>query len=239
MTKSITCLVSEFWFLLFSICLTNCESDNQNQTIDYTGQIGTVVDIDSNNYPTIGIGSQIWMAKNLATSRLNDGMGIPNIIQDSVWVKTFKPACCIYENDSLNYKNGLGLLYNFYSVKSDKLCPDGWRVPTYKDWTRLAQFVGGLDNAGGKLKQMDGFSWEGDNYGYDNAYNFNALPGGYRWMSWTLTHFMYRGSSGYWWTADSVDNTYASGVSIKNSSLTLAKEKLKKLNAASVRCIKN
>jgi uncharacterized protein (TIGR02145 family) len=238
MTRLIKYLVSKFWFLLLSICLTNCES-NQKQIEDYTGQIGTVIDIDNNIYPTIGIGTQIWMAENLATSRLNNGTEIPNIIQDSIWVKTLKPAYCIYENDTQNYKKDFGLLYSFYSVKSDILCPDGWRVPTYKDWNKLAQFVGGLDKAGGKLKEMDGVLWEGTNYGFDNAYNFNALPGGYRWIGWTLTHFLDRGLTGYWWTADSVDYTYATGFSIKNSSLTLSKEKLKKLNAVSIRCIKN
>jgi uncharacterized protein (TIGR02145 family) len=237
MTRLIKYLVSKFWFLPFSMCLTNCESD-QKQIEDYTGQIGTVIDIDNNTYQTIGIGAQIWMAENLATSRLNDGTEIPNIIQDSIWVKTQKPAYCIYENDTQNYKKVFGLLYSFYTVKSDILCPDGWRVPSYKDWNQLAQFVGGLDKAGGKLKQMDGL-WEGNNYGYDNTYDFNALPGGYRWISWTLTHYLDRGLTGYWWSADSVDYTYATGFSIKNSSLALSKEKLKKLSALNIRCIKN
>jgi uncharacterized protein (TIGR02145 family) len=238
MARLIKNLVSKFWFLLFSICLTNCESNDQFKIEDYTGQIGTVIDIDSNTYPTIGIGSQIWMAKNLATLRLNDGTEIPNIIQDSVWIRSLGPAYCIYENDTLNYKRDFGLLYNFYSVKTEILCPDGWRVPSYTDWNKLAQFVGGLDKAGGKLKQMDGL-WEGTNYGYEDTYDFNALPGGYRWMSWTLTHFLDRGLTGYWWSADSVDYTYATGFSIKNSSLTLSKEKLKKLSALNIRCIKN
>ena len=230
---------SGLWLVLFIICFTNCESHKPTEIdADYTGQIGTVMDVDNNTYQTIGIGSQIWMAENLATLRLNDGTEISNIINDSIWVRNLKPACCTYGNDTLNYKKLFGLLYNYYAVNSGKLCPDGWRVPSYRDWNKLAQFVGGIEKAGGKLKDPPGSLWEGSNYSFEKTYSFNALPGGYRKMDLSLTRFEDRGSSGYWWTADSVDFNYSPGVFITNSALTLSKNNFKIKSALSIRCIK-
>ena len=40
---------------------------------DHTGETGTVEDADGNVYQTIGIGSQIWMAENLKTTRYRNG----------------------------------------------------------------------------------------------------------------------------------------------------------------------
>jgi len=239
MARLIKYLDSKIWFILIIFCLTKCETDIPTEIQDYTGQIGTVIDIDSNTYQTIGIGTQIWMAENLATLRLNDGTEISTVINDSIWVRNLKPEYCTYKNDTLNYKKVFGLLYNFYTVKTELLCPIGWRVPSYKDWNKLAQFAGGLEKAGGKLKQMDGTLWEGSIYGFDHTYNFNALPGGYRRMDMSITRFQDRGSIGYWWTADSVDYIYSTGVFIKNSSLSLSKDKFKKQSALSIRCIKD
>jgi uncharacterized protein (TIGR02145 family) len=239
MVSLIKYLSSGISLVLFIICLTNCESDTPTEIeADFTGQIGTAVDVDNNTYQTIGIGSQIWMARNLATLRLNDGTEISNIINDSIWVSNLKPAYCTYGDDSLNYKKLFGLLYNYYAVNSGILCPIGWRVPSYKDWNKLAQFVGGIEKAGGKLKQMDGSFWEDSNYGFEKTFNFNALPGGYRKMDLSLTRFEDRGSTGYWWTADSVNFNYSLGVIIKNSSITLSKNDFKKKSALSIRCIK-
>jgi uncharacterized protein (TIGR02145 family) len=231
---------SGFWLFLFIICLTNCESYTPAKIEDdYTGQTGTVIDVDSNTYKTIGIGSQIWMAENLATLRLNDGTEISGNINDSIWVRNLKPAYCTYGNDTLNYKKLFGLLYNYSAVNSGLLCPVGWRVPYYKDWYKLAYFVGGIEKAGGKLKQMEGSLWEGSNFGFEKTYNFNALPGGYRNMSLSITRFEDRGSAGYWWTADSVDFNYSLGVIITNSDITLSKNNFKRKSALSIRCIKN
>lgn len=44
---------------------------------DYSGQVGTVTDNEGNTYETIGIGSQIWMAENLKTTKFSNGDVIP------------------------------------------------------------------------------------------------------------------------------------------------------------------
>lgn len=229
----------KIWLFLAIFYFTKCESDLPSEIIDYTGQIGTVIDIDSNIYQTVGIGAQIWMAENLATSRLNNGTEISTILNDSIWIKYLHPAYCTYKNDTLNYKKLFGLLYNFYAVKTEMICPIGWRVPSFNDWIELAEFAGGLNKAGGKLKQMNSTLWEDSNYGFDKTYNFNALPGGYRRMELSVSRFYDLGYTGYWWTADSVDFKYSLGVYITNTGITLSNKDFKQRSALSIRCIKN
>lgn len=230
-----------FWFLLVSLCLTECDYDTSNvePEIDLTGQKGIVVDIDGNTYQTIGIGTQIWMAENLYSRRLNDGTTLPQVTNDSIWGIYHKPAYCFYRNDSTNYNNGIGLLYNFYSVKTELLCPVGWRIPSTADWTTLSQFLGGFDKAGGKLKQMQSPFWQGPNFGFDTDYEFNALPSGRRRYGFGSAKFEEFGIAGYWWTTDSLDYFKSLAVSIKNSSTNLDRNYFRKTSAFSIRCIKN
>jgi hypothetical protein len=52
-------IISRIWFIALSfIPFSGCEYDS-HQTIDYTGQIDSITDIDGNKYKTIGIGTQI------------------------------------------------------------------------------------------------------------------------------------------------------------------------------------
>ncbi len=42
-------------------------------------------DGDNNNYPVVEIGTQVWMAENLKTTKYNDGTGIPMITNNNEW----------------------------------------------------------------------------------------------------------------------------------------------------------
>ena len=230
-----------FWVFLLSLILTNCEFESpvSETKVDYTGQIGTVIDVDSNNYQTIGIGTQIWMAENLATVRLNDGTLISLIKNDSIWASPWNkhPTYCTYNNDSIYYKRTYGLLYNYNAIKTGLLCPDGWHVPSKADWDTLIQFAGGIKMAGGKLKNMHSSLWEGTNYGFENNYDFNALPGGYR--KFISGFFFDKGIAAYWWTADSVNSYEAYSISLQNSNTNIGTLVSSKRYGFNIRCLKN
>jgi uncharacterized protein (TIGR02145 family) len=222
--------------LLITITIS-CENNSTAPGIDYTGQVDTITDIEGNNYKTIGIGSQIWMAQNLRTTRLNDGTTIPEIINDSIWVKLQSPGLCWYNNDSVKYQKTYGPLYNFYVVNTGSLCPTGWHVPDKSEWKALATFLGGDNVAGGKLKESDGSHWKDPNKCFVNNYSYMALPGGYRRNF--SGEFLDIGTMGYWWTSSPESFFIADCFSMSSWDTQLIRFEVNKRKGHNVRCIKD
>ncbi|MFC0875769.1 FISUMP domain-containing protein [Saccharicrinis sp. FJH2] len=144
-------------------------------TLTVRNEAQTVTDVDGNVYNTITIGTQIWMKENLKTTKYNDGIAIPE--DNTGFLRT--PAFTWY-NDSIQYKNPYGALYNWYVVQTGKLCPTGWHVPTNDEWMILETYLGGDSIAGGKLKESGLNHWNDPNTGADNSSGFTAIPGGMR-----------------------------------------------------------
>lgn len=139
-----------------------------------------ITDIDGNSYKTVKIGTQVWMAENLKTTKYSDGAAITNITDGAAWVALTTPAYCWYNNDASAYKDAYGGLYNLYAVMTGKLCPTGWHVPTNDDWNTLGTYLGGTAVAGGKMKETGTTHWLSPNVGATNESGFNGLATGYR-----------------------------------------------------------
>jgi len=146
-----------------------------------------LTDIEGNLYSTVTIGTQVWMAENLKTTKLNDNSPIPEVTGDAEWITLTTPAYCWLRNE-IQYKDIYGALYNWFTANTGKLCPTGWHVPTDNEFKVLEQFLGmaanELDNTewrgtdqGSKMKSTTGWA-DGENG--TNASGFSALPGGYR-----------------------------------------------------------
>jgi uncharacterized protein (TIGR02145 family) len=163
------------------------------------GLIGTVSDIDGNNYKWIKIDTLIWMAENLKTSKLFDGTAIPLVTDSIEWNNLTTPGYCWYSNNNL-YEDTYGGLYNWYTVETDSLCPDGWHIPSDTVWTNLLAYLGGEHIAGGKLKEADTLNWFNPNIGATNETGFTALPGGNRYHNDTTMVFDKLGYEGAWWS---------------------------------------
>ncbi len=140
----------------------------------------TLKDIDGNVYQTVTIGTQVWMAENLKTTKYNDGSEIPLVTEQSAWYDLGAPGYCWYNNDESANRNVYGALYNWYAVDTGKLCPPGWHVPSDEEWTTLTKYLGGETIAGGKIKEAGTIHWPGPNTGATNSSGFNALPAGFR-----------------------------------------------------------
>jgi uncharacterized protein (TIGR02145 family) len=110
---------------------------------------GTVTDRDGNDYKTIKIGDQWWMAENLRTTRYRNGDAIPTGLSNTQWENTTSGAYAIYPHGSVvginseaEMVNAYGKLYNWYAVDDNRgLCPEGWHVPTDAEWTVLVDYV--------------------------------------------------------------------------------------------------
>jgi uncharacterized protein (TIGR02145 family) len=115
---------------------------------------GSVSDVDGNTYRTIQIGAQTWMAENLKTTSYYDGSPItfytcdPSLYPED-WFdygdgnyRYNNGAYCWYYNDASTYRDIFGALYNWHAVNTGKLCPPGWHVPAYSEWTTLMGSLG-------------------------------------------------------------------------------------------------
>lgn len=136
---------------------------------------GNTVVIGGRTYPTVQIGSQVWLAENLDLKAAGidiNPAGVPAT-----------PAAWYYDRDEATYgENGnkYGLLYNWYAAKllednKATLFP-GWHVPTLADFETLTTSCGGGSVAGGKLKSTNG--WKNNGNGTDE-FGFAAYPAGY------------------------------------------------------------
>ena len=105
----------------------------------------------------IKIGEQFWATINLAEKTFSNGEVILEAKTPEEWVNAAnnkQPAWCYYENDPAN-ENEYGLLYNWYAVSDPRgLAPNGWRIPSEKDWVKLIRFHGGGIVTGASIKAI-------------------------------------------------------------------------------------
>jgi len=169
----------------------NGNNDNVAEAEDIvlnTYEIDYITDIDGNTYKTVKIGDQWWMTENLKVTHYRNGDPIPNVTDEDGWVNLTSGAYCYYDNsDSLGQI--FGALYNWYTVDDERsMAPEGWHVPTDREWEELAKYIS--CNNGGYSKNRDDwqsvgthlkstYGWENNRNGIDD-YCFAGLPCGYR-----------------------------------------------------------
>ena len=221
------------------LMLTNsCEKDEKKDDPTPTPTPANVVkDIDGNEYHTVKIGTQIWMAENLKVTKFNDGTAIPLVTDGSAWENLTTPAYCFYDNIEATYKNTYGALYNWYTANTGKLSPAGWHVPTDAEWTTLTSYLGGESVAGGKLKEAGTTHWQSPNTGATNESGFTALPGGYRYDNTGI--FNYIGTYGFWLSSTEESTKYFKFRGAKYQSAGIWNARYSKKGGFSVRCVKD
>ncbi len=169
---------------------------------------------DGKTYKTIKIGTQTWMAENLAYKTY-----------DGSWA---------YNNSESNVSK-YGRLYNWQIAKN--VCPTGWHLPSDTEWTSLTNYLGGEAVAGEKLKSSTGWKLdEGKNYG-NNMSGFNALPAGFR--SGNGGSFVDKGKYSYFWSSTSEGSEYAWFRSLDYSGGEVDRDDDNRTDGYSVRCLRN
>jgi uncharacterized protein (TIGR02145 family) len=169
---------------------TNSEGIAYGNPVSFTTKSYTIQDIDGNSYNVVQLGTQYWMKENLKTTRYRDGISIPLVTDNMTWTNLSTPGFCWYNNDVATFGTTYGALYNWYTINTGKLCPEGWHVPSDNEWKILEMVIGmnqtsadaagwrGTDE-GGKLKAVSPL-WTGQNMGATNSSLFTALPSGNR-----------------------------------------------------------
>ena len=162
-------------------CKTETEDD---------GEYGELKDErDGKTYKTVKFGNQWWMAENLNYA---DSAKTPSLKGKS-WCYGDKPDNCarygrLYTwaaaidsvalaTDSENPQD-CGYMKSSKNILPDVvhgICPDGWHLPDYQDFSNMLVHVGGYSIAGTVLKSQSGWN-EGGN-GTD-TFGFNVLPAG-------------------------------------------------------------
>jgi uncharacterized protein (TIGR02145 family) len=213
---------------VFAFCQTGCKKADKPPD--------PVYDIQGNTYKTVKIGTRIWMAENLKTTKFNDGTDIPLITDAAGWSDMATPGYCWYNNDSLSFKDTFGALYNGYTVVTGKLCPVGWHVPELVEWQALNEFLGDSLKGGGKLKEAGIIHWLSPNKGADNSSGFTALGAGLRYFEGTFASLL--SFTSIWAaTITATDDEWYTGLYFNNTAF-ITDHKNKK-NGFSVRCLRN
>jgi uncharacterized protein (TIGR02145 family) len=176
------------------------------------------------------------MAENLRASKFADGELIPEVRDPADWHEAGSPALCWYDNDQVLNRDLHGALYNFYTVNTGKLCPEGWHVPSKGEWQQLKEFLGDTLTGGGMLKEEGTLHWNDPNTGAVNSTGFTALPSGVRYLEGT---FASRGYFTAFWSANEADTAHGWYSSLYYRDAIAGNGSTSKRNGLSVRCVRN
>jgi len=198
-------------------------------------QDGSVSDIEGNIYRTVKIGDRIWLAENLRTVHFNNGAAIPTTVDE-----IFEEENPVYQwpaNGEEDLTGLYGRLYTWHVVSDNrKLCPCGWHVPGNEEWMELIDFLGGQEEAGGRLKDAGTRNWMRPNAGADNESSFSALPSGIRDYTSSYAWF---GKSATFWTSTENDEDDALSYTLDHLNSEATENVYSKKAGYAVRCIKD
>jgi uncharacterized protein (TIGR02145 family) len=179
----------------------------QSQTV--TANFVACADADNNNYATVTIGTQTWMAENLKVGVRIDGVHeqTNNGIIEKYCYGNDEANCAIYGglyqwNEIMQYVTTPGV---------QGICPPGWHIPTDAQWTAVTDFLGGASVAGGKMKTTGTIEagtglWYSPNTAATNESGFSAVPAGNRHYDGTFGNIGYYGS---WWSSSEYSTSNA------------------------------
>ncbi|NLP10593.1 hypothetical protein GX408_09390 [bacterium] len=235
---NVTRCIERMMIAVFGLLIINGCGDKKSPTEPQDEITGTVSDVDGNNYRTVKIGTQWWMAENLKVKHYRNGEAIPIISDSAAWKNLTTGACCSYNNGI----NTFGLLYNWFATAdSRKIAPEGWHVPSRLEWDTMAEFLGGSSVAGGKMKEMGTLNWKSPNAGATNVSGFNALPYGNRGNGYSHWDYCNFGTHANFWSLTEFPNNNKWGYfcAMEFSTPELIFYQLDKKMGFSIRCVKD
>jgi len=186
------------------------------------------------DYRLVEINGECWFAENLRSENYNDGTtSIPSGLDDGAWAATTAGAVTVYNegnSDELSNLLQYGRLYNWYAVNTGNLCPSGWHVPSAAEFSDLIVHLGGLSEAGGKMKSAPS-CWNGT-----NESGFSALAAGAR--AATSGVFAQKENFAYFWSTTQGSHALTAAIiSPNNANASVAESSAGKAAGHSIRCV--
>jgi len=140
----------------------------------FSQEQGSITDArDGKTYMTVKIGTQNWMAENLAylpsvcTSEKTNGCC-------GYWVYGYEGTKVADAKATENYTK-YGVLYNYYTAKD--ACPSGWHLPSDEEWKSFETYLGMSKEELVKVNCYRGKSISSDLF-INGSTNFNVINSG-------------------------------------------------------------
>ncbi|MBI9063123.1 MAG: hypothetical protein JEZ14_14165 [Marinilabiliaceae bacterium] len=240
----------------------------------YAQEKGVFVDSrDGIEYKWVKIGQQVWMAENLAylpavyspfEERVQPQNGREldvKILESSFqFVYGYDGTDITEAKSHYNYEKN-GVLYNYTSAT--KSCPDGWHLPSDKEWMELEEFIGMEKSEIEVMKFVRGDiadklrsrEFWGDQVKAMDDFGFSILPGGTLYISPNHNNgakFLRIGQAAYYWSSTEYNHAIIGNIQgvmrsiecYKSLEFDVANNSIgryptSKWYGLSVRCIKN
>lgn len=222
------------WHIILSDDTVNC---TQNIHVAYPpcGSDYTATDGDGHIYPTIRIGANCWLRKNLSSQHyVQDGRAIAKV---GIYQSDMMP-------DTTSNLENFGRLYSWYSAigirensndipistpngEIQGICPNGWHIPNMAELSSL--------NCCSAIALKNNILWIGE---ATNESNFSALPAGS--FNSVKDRYEYIRSHTFLWSSESDSPLSACTAALTyycDQSLILNQRS--KNDRCSVRCVKN
>jgi len=201
-------------------CSSNAKCKVQNANFSAFSCGSNLTDIrDGKVYPTVQIGSQCWMQKNLdyGTTISSTNPQTDNCIPEKYNCPLSIVNCplSLYQWDELmRYESAPG---------SQGLCPPGWHVPSESEWNILFDYYDGQSRAGEALTDpfLNGFKADPDGVLYQNTI-------------WSFADFAV-----LFWSSTPVDATRAWAHGMNGINFSVSSYPALKADAFPVRCLRD
>ena len=191
---------------------------------------------DSQEYKTVTIGTQTWMAENLNYKVADSYCYNDDSSNCSKYGRLYTWAAAMDSSGSWD-KNGKGCGYGkicapTYPVMG--VCPGGWHLPSKGEWEALRVAVCGHSSEclGSALKSKK--DWKNDDGG-DDTHGLALLPAGAKTIN---GKYYYLGTEAFFWLSTEENSTYATNV-YASTRWEGGGGSTEKNYAISVRCVKD
>lgn len=189
---------------------------------------------DARTYRTVKVGTQVWMAQNLAFKR------------DTSWILM----------DSLELGERYGRLYQWSAAMDTSatflrdvaeiplpwrgVCPQGWHLPSEAEWSILAN-LGDSATSGARLKALEFSADTSKTTVSTDDWGFRVLPGGFVYYSTGGRRNVYSGFRGaaVFWTASEYTTTRSWSRSFTDATNSAVRKSSLKTEGYSVRCVQD